>query len=673
MKKKIYVLAVILMSLFIVSCTNQTPKSRFNVTYLVEAEKQNLTPNEYEFTEGLKLPSFNKDGYFFLGWYDKEELSGEAIEEITRGSLGDKTFYGKVLKAYELTLEFNGGQEMDYEKFFHEEQSIELPPFSNKANHSFKGWYDNEEFLGEPVTTVPVGTKSDITYYAKFEVFTKTLTLDFAGGPEVDYDPIIPYDEEVILPTELYREHYEFAGWYSDKLYLGEKIDKIKKHTTQSIKLYAKWEIADSVFAEIGLPDSNEKIGSNITISSEIYDFYVEFDNQETDIISNKGILKRPYIEREITLTVKISDGYNITYKDYPYVVEGYKSLDSPIRSGYIYRDYFDADDYYFDNQEILYGAFAIANSDGNFSDSFIDSANNRYWGNVRYYLMPKAKERGIRVIMSVAPESDWRVFSTTEELRENFANNIVELINQHGFDGVDIDWETPRSHLGEDLLYTELMKIVHAKVKANNPHHLVTTAITGGSSQPPHYNLRNSGQYIDYINIMTYGMASREGMYQNALYHRQTFHNPGFLAGRPPRNANISDSIKIFNNTYNVPSSKLIIGLAFYGIKQMRTYDAETNTYSTWEKFGSGLGWINILYELQLEGQTRVFDEISQVPYIINDEGTIFISYEDPISIKLKAEYIIANGVAGMMYWEYGHDYENTLLKAMVENLPKS
>lgn len=411
----------------------------------------------------------------------------------------------------------------------------------------------------------------------------------------------------------------------------------------------------------------NEKIDSNLTFLTEIYDFYVELDNQEVDIISNEGILARPYVEKEVTITVKISDGYNTTYKDYTYLVEGYKSLDKPIRSGYIYRSYFRVDDYYFDNQEILYTAFSLADQYGDFPDSL----NSRYWGNVRSNIMPKAKEKGVRVIMSVGPSSEWRYFSQTKELRENFANNIVQLIKQHGFDGVDIDWETPRSQYGENILYTELMKVVHEKVKANNPNHLVTTAITGGSSQPPHYNLKDSGKYIDYINIMTYGMASVDGMYQNALYHRQSFHNPEFLAGRPPRNANISDSITIFNN-YNVPSSKLIVGLAFYGMRQLRTYDAENNTYSSWTSFGS-LDWQDILIELEKENQRRVYDEISQVPYIINDEGTIFISYDDPVSIKAKAEFVMENEIAGMMYWEYHHDYENTLLKAMVENLPKS
>jgi chitinase len=88
---------------------------------------------------------------------------------------------------------------------------------------------------------------------------------------------------------------------------------------------------------------------------------------------------------------------------------------------------------------------------------------------------------------------------------------------------------------------------------------------------------------------------------------------------------------------------------------------------------FGSLLYEDILKFELTKPNQRRYFDEISKVPYIINDEGTIFIAYEDPESIRLKAEFVIEKGVAGMMYWEYYHEYENILLTAMVENLPKN
>jgi chitinase len=162
--------------------------------------------------------------------------------------------------------------------------------------------------------------------------------------------------------------------------------------------------------------------------------------------------------------------------------------------------------------------------------------------------------------------------------------------------------------------------------------------------------------------------MAANGGLYQSALYPRSSYHNSTFKVGMPGTNSTVSDTINIFNNNYQVPSSKLIVGVPFYGIKQTRT-----NTSSSFTYFGSLLYEDILKFELTKPNQRRYFDEISKVPYIINDEGTIFIAYEDPESIRLKAEFVIEKGVAGMMYWEYYHEYENILLTAMVENLPKN
>ena len=41
-------------------------------------------------------------------------------------------------------------------------------------------------------------------------------------------------------------------------------------------------------------------------------------------------------------------------------------------------------------------------------------------------------------------------------------------------------------------------------------------------------YDLVNSGKYLDYINVMTYGMSSSSGNYQNALYYRSGYNSHG-------------------------------------------------------------------------------------------------------------------------------------------------
>lgn len=673
MKKILFFIMIIAGSLFLTSCFNNDDDliELFNIEYYVLGEKENLNPKQYMSELKTYLPTYEKSGYLFLGWYNNESFSGEEVKIISEGEVGDKKFYAKLTKLHKLTLFFNGGTVVDYQKYFTALDEVVLPENIYNNDLYFLGWYDNVEFTGNKVTKIDVGTNEDKTFYARFEEMNNTsyyLTLNFNGGEELEYESLISHENDYILPTDVYKENYEFVGWYHLPIAQGERVYKIDKNTSNNVILYAVFDLSSTLFDQLDMYDEELLVTNNLTFPLTVNGYDVTYISSNSNIINEEGILKREYNKSFVTITAEITDYVTTIHKDYTYQVDGYKSLDGPIRSGYIYREYFKANDYYFLNQEIVYTAFSLADSNGNFTAN----SNNSYFGNVRSNIMPKAKELGVRVIMSVGPSSEWGSFSKTESLRENFAENVVLLINEHGFDGVDIDWEVPRPAYGEHLLYTLLMEAVHRKVKENNPDHLVTTAITGGNSQPPKYDLHNSGKYIDYINIMTYGMAGNSGMYQNALYGRSGFHNPTLGVGRPPAQATIHDSIRIFND-FGIENKRLIVGVAFYGMKQIRTYNQATNSYSGWTSSPGGLRYLDIEHELNKEGYFRVYDEVSQVPYIINDEGTVFISYDDTESIKAKAEYIIANKIGGMMYWEHMHDHDNILLKAMCENMPRS
>src|SRR5690554_4956210 len=229
-------------------------------------------------------------------------------------------------------------------------------------------------------------------------------------------------------------------------------------------------------------------------------------------------------------------------------------------------------------------------------------------------------------------------------------------------------DWETPRQ--GEQVWYSNMIKVIHEKVKANNPSHLVTTAITGGMWQPPMYNLNVSNQYLDYINVMTYSMSSSSGSYQNALYNRSGFHNPESRVGQTPTSVSIDASVPIFNS-YGVPNSKLIFGLAFYGVRQARTFNTSTEAWGPWTATSPSAHYPEIIASyLNNPDYQYYFDNEAGVPYLLKKDGTVFLSYDDPNSIRLKAEYVKENDLGGLMFWEYGTDPTGTLLQAMRTHL---
>jgi chitinase len=62
-------------------------------------------------------------------------------------------------------------------------------------------------------------------------------------------------------------------------------------------------------------------------------------------------------------------------------------------------------------------------------------------------------------------------------------------------------------------------------------------------------------------------------------------------------------------------------------------------------------------------QGFTRYWDDKAQVPYLYNAEKHIFVSYEDPESLKVKCGYVRSHKLGGVMFWEYFGDSQGKLL----------
>jgi chitinase len=476
-----------------------------------------------------------------------------------------------------------------------------------------------------------------------------------AGTPVASIE--VELGDPVTLPQTT-REDHDFMGWA-----LTESGDVLDSPFTPSsdVTLYAQWIPVDwsdieQYLAEV-IPSG---LSSDLTLPTSHLDYAISWSSSHPDILSEEGVYVRPYQATSVTLTATITSGIHSHTSTHTLELEGYKSLAAPLRSSYIYRNYAMVTESFFETLDIINCAFITADEFGNLSGGAV-------LNNIATYIMPEAKEHGNWVLFSVAPDSEWSAIVSSAARIDAFADNIVAMINQYGFDGVDIDWETPTP--SEATQFTELMRVIHTKVKANNPNHLVTAAIAGGMWQPPMYDLSNSHVYLDYINMMTYGMTSNNGYYQNALYKSTVFDSPAELAGKTLNSCSIEESIVIYQN-YGIPNNKIIVGVAFYGIRQTRTYNASTGSWSSWSNDGSvSFSYITNFY-LTSEDWEYHYDSAAGVPYLLHKDGDVFVSYDNPRSIADKSAFILEQGLAGMMYWENGHDSTGTLLLAMDTNL---
>ena len=50
-------------------------------------------------------------------------------------------------------------------------------------------------------------------------------------------------------------------------------------------------------------------------------------------------------------------------------------------------------------------------------------------------------------------------------------------------------------------------------------------------------------------------------------------------------------------------------------------------------------------------------WDTLAQVPYLWRAQDSTFITYENPISLRAKIEFVKTQKMGGMMFWEFNGD----------------
>jgi uncharacterized repeat protein (TIGR02543 family) len=84
----------------------------YAIEYYEGSTKLTLTPAKYTIEDAFDLPEYEKQGFLFVGWYLKSDLTGEKMTKIVKGETGKVVLYAKVLDesiTHDIVYELNGG------------------------------------------------------------------------------------------------------------------------------------------------------------------------------------------------------------------------------------------------------------------------------------------------------------------------------------------------------------------------------------------------------------------------------------------------------------------------------------------------------------------------------------------------------------------------------------
>ncbi|KAJ5613845.1 hypothetical protein N7528_007499 [Penicillium herquei] len=169
----------------------------------------------------------------------------------------------------------------------------------------------------------------------------------------------------------------------------------------------------------------------------------------------------------------------------------------------------------------------------------------------------------------------------------------------------------------------------------------ILTTALPAGEWCLRNIDLHAASKCCDFINLMTYDFAGS--------WTELSGHQAQLTASPQPHNAFAKRSIETgveYLKAHGVPQEKTLIGIPVYG----RSFLGATGTGQSFTGNGGENG-IFAYKDLPRPGTQEVTDWERGAAFCVGGDGG-FVSYDNPETVKMKAQFVKARKIAGLFYW---------------------
>jgi chitinase len=294
-----------------------------------------------------------------------------------------------------------------------------------------------------------------------------------------------------------------------------------------------------------------------------------------------------------------------------------------------------------------------------------------------------KATAPHLKVLIAIGGATLSNGFSDvalTAESRRTFVKSCLDLYLDtypDVIDGIDIDWEFPGigdSSRPEDkqnltALMQEFRRQLDERSKRTKRAYLLTIAMPTGASLLGFYELKTLSETTDWFNLMAYDFS---GPWSKTTY----FNAPLYRVTDDAYPLNNDDAAVQAYLAAGVPPDQIVLGVPFYGHGWAGVATDNHGLYqrSTHLPKGTFDGSAYTYWDLaenyiDRNGYVRYWNEEAKVPWLYSAADRIFITYDDPQSIGLKADYVRAHHLGGAMIWNLSSD-DGSLLRALFEGL---
>ena len=162
-------------------------------------------------SDGMTRPDGDSGNYFM--WLDGNGNSYKPGDSVPADVT--KLTVQWTAPAYTVTLNTNGGTIADGKDVTGYTYGVgaTLPTDVTRTGYTFKGWYDNENLTGSPVTAISNTETGNKEYWAKWTVNQYTITYDLAGGTVEGNPDTYTIETEAFTLKNPTKSGYTFTGW----------------------------------------------------------------------------------------------------------------------------------------------------------------------------------------------------------------------------------------------------------------------------------------------------------------------------------------------------------------------------------------------------------------------------------------------------------------------------
>lgn len=269
------------------------------------------------------------------------------------------------------------------------------------------------------------------------------------------------------------------------------------------------------------------------------------------------------------------------------------------------------------------------------------------------------AHEAGVKVILSLGgwgSDEAFAALTADPSSRQRYIDAVMDLVDRHDYDGVDLDWEYPDTE-EEVTAFNQLARTFRSRLdelgRRKGRPHLQTIAVSANDATGRWLDKAVLLQTMDFINVMTYDFA---GPWTDFAGHHAAFRP----SSKDPRDQaySVQTSMEYWRDEKQMPADRLVVGIPLYGrgfpVSEPWEPVLSENTHESNPYLGIGYWKIAALLA---NGWTARMDSETGVPWATAPDSSAVIGYEDEDSVAGKVGWAMESGFRGIFFWHIGHD----------------